>query len=738
MQFKTRLEFFFIVIAFNILYSQRSHLAPSVPFTDEYFGIKIVDEYRNLENLQDPEVMDWMKVQSDFTDSVLDRIPNKDYYLNKRLELEKRQGYFISDLKITGNDKYFYLKRNANEKVAKAYFKIGLYGKEELLYDPIYFISSLKDKAGDSDSRSEFIINMISPSWDGSKIAVSLSEKGKELSEVIIIDVKTKKVYPEVVTHTNPSNIGWIKWLADNSGFFYVYYPETDPKSKLFAKNTKTVLYRIGEDPNQRNEIFSRDHNPSLHIPIEKYPSVLSFNEDDEYYLGMLVDAEDYRKTFIIDKKELLKGSKAWKLLYDKEDKVYYVRLVNKYIYFLSGYGSPNYKLCRTKAANPDFKNPEILISERTNEVIKSYAITKDGVYYTTTKNGVEAKLYLYKEGKDISIRLPYVSGSINLQTKGKEFSDIWITSSGWANDEQRYRYNPADNSFVEENLVPVISYPEFKDIVVEEVTVKSWDGEDIPLSLIYNKNLQKNGNAPLLIYGYGAYAESIRPFFARSYLLWANQGGVFAIAHVRGGGEKGEKWHEEGKKTKKSNSWKDLISCTEYLLNKKYSSLGKVGLWGQSAGGILMGRAITERPDLFKAAIIEVGTLNTLRMQYNGIGGTDADEFGSVESQDGFRSLWEMDAYHHIKKQTKYPSSLIITGINDTRVAPWQSTKFAAKLQANKSSDNPVLLKVNYNSGHGIEDPVYKIHERNSLIFAFAFWQLGHPDYQPKENTNK
>ncbi|WP_292009420.1 prolyl oligopeptidase family serine peptidase [Chryseobacterium sp.] len=737
MYLKTKLRLFFIVLTFNIIYSQTSFKAPSALFTDEYFGVKILDEYRNLEDLHNPEVINWMKNQTDFTNSVLNKIPNKDYYLNKRLELEKRQGYFVSDLKITKNDQYFYMKRNADEKFAKVYYKIGVQGKEELLYDPVTFKSSFNKKEL-KNTQQEFIVNMISPSWDGSRVAISLSEKGKELSEVIIIDVKTKNVHPQIITHTNPSNIGWIKWLSDNSGFFYVYYPEIDPKSKLFAKNTKTILYRIGEDPNQRNDVFSRDHNPELDIPIEKYPSILAFNEDDDYYLSMLVDAEDYRTAFIIDKKDLLKGKKNWRTLYGKEDKVYYVRLANEYIYFLSGYNSPNYKLCRTLAKKPDFENPEVLIPERKDEVIKSYAITRDGIYYTTAKNGIEAKLYIYKNNKDKPIKLPYVSGNVNLQIKGKEFKDIWITCSGWAHEEQRYRYDLDKDSFFNENLVPTTSYPEFENIVVEETTVKSEDGEDIPLSLIYNKNLPRNGNAPLLMYGYGAYGESIRPFFARSYLLWANQGGVFAIAHVRGGGEKGKIWHEEGQKMKKNNSWKDLISCTEYLINEKYSSPGRIGLWGQSAGGILMGRAITERPDLFKAAILEVGTLNTLRIQYNGIGGTDADEFGNIKDYEGFKALLEMDAYHHIKKGIKYPSTLIITGINDTRVAPWQSTKFAAKLLANNSSDNPTLLKVNYDSGHGIEDPVYKIHERNSLIFAFAFWQLGHPDYQPKENTNK
>lgn len=725
--------FLVISILNNFLYSQTS-LAPSIPVTDSYFGAKIVDEYRNLEDLNDPETKRWISTQNDYADLILNKIPRNHYYLDKRLELEKRQGYFISELKIIGNNKYFYLKRNGDEKIAKLYYRNGFDGREELLYDPINFISSSKDSGKDH----EFRINLISPSWDGSRIAISLSEKGKEISEIIIQEVKDRSIHPEIITHANPSSIAGVKWLDDNSGFFYVYYPVIDAKSQLFAKNTEVVLYKIGEDPNQRKDVFSKKNNSELNIATEKYPGILAFNSDDQYYIGMLVDAEDYRDTFIISKEDFFKNKKNWKSLYNKDDKVFYVRLAGNDIYFLSGYNSSNFKLCKTSVQNPNFKNPEVLVPEYKDEVFKSYVITKDGIYYTTTKNGVEAKLYFYRKGQQKLIKLPYVSGNINLQAKGRKFSDIWISCSGWANDEQRYRYELKDDTFILENLVPIIDYPEFKDIVVDEITVKSYDGEDIPLSLIYNKSLKKDSKSPMLIYGYGAYGESIRPFFARSYLLWANQGGIMAIAHVRGGGEKGEKWHIDGRKIKKPNSWKDLISCTEYMINQKYTSPGKIAVWGQSGGGILMGRAITERPDLFKAAIIEVGSLNTLRGKLNGIGGTDADEFGNIENPEGFKSLLEMDTYHHIKKNVEYPATLLITGMNDTRVAPWQSIKFAAKLNAYKKSNNPTLLQVNQNSGHGIEDPTYKIHERNSLIYAFAFWQLGHPDYQPKADTKK
>lgn len=723
----------FITTFFSLcLFAQKTDKAPSKNAIDDYFGNKIIDEYRNLENLKDSSSVKWMKSQTNYANSFINRIPNKDNYLNKRLEFDKKQGYSIYGLRITGNDKYFYLKQGSEERVGKIYFRNGFNGKEELLYDPADFISSFHDAS--DKSNHQFLVNLLSPSWDGSRLAISLTENGKEISEVIVMDVDKTYIHPEIITNTDPASIGGIKWLGDSSGFFYVYYPVTDSNSKEYGKNIQTVLYRIGENPKNLNTIFSDSNNPNLNIEENTYPAIMVFNADDEYYVGNLVDSEDFRRTFIIRKEDLLKGKKNWKPLYNKEDKIPYMRLAGEDIYFLSGYNNTlNYKLCKTNAKNSNFKNPEVLVPEKVDEVITGYLVTKDGVYYTRTKNGVEAKLYLYKDGKERNIPTPFVSGNISLEAKGKDYSDIWITCSGWANDEQRFKYNLKKNAFTPENLTPLVQYPEFADIVAEEITVKSYDGVEVPLSLIHNKNIKKDGNIPVLINGYGAYAESYFPYFSLSYLLWIKQGGMVAIPHVRGGGEKGEQWHIDGQKSKKPNSWKDLIACTEYLINQNYTSPKKIALLGGSAGGILMGRAMTERPDLFRVVLIESGVLNTLRNEYGGVGKSAAQEYGSLSNQDDFKGLLEMDAYHHIKKGIKYPATLVTSGINDPRVSPWMPAKFAAKLLASNASDNPILLKIDYAGGHGGDIPLRQRYANIGDMFAFAFWQLGLPDYQPK-----
>lgn len=722
-------QLIFIIISifyFSLLNAQKNNPAPSIAATDEYFGVKIVDEYRNLEDLDNPSTKKWMREQTDYTNSILDKIPKRKFYLERRLEFDKRQGYSISNLNITNNDKYFYLKKNGNDKVAKLYYRETFSGEEILLYDPANYKGN--------EQNHQFVINYINPDLVGSKIVIAMAEKGKELSEVIIMDVKSKYIYPEVITNTSPANIGGIKWLDDNSGFLYTYFPVKDSKSPDFYKNAQVILYKIGADPKKVIDVFSADNNPELKIDEKKAPIILDSN--DGFYIGMLLDNEYYRKTFIISKQDLLEGKKTWKPLYNKEDKVRSLQLSGNDLFFLSQYNSENYTLCKTNLLKPDFRNPQILISEKKDEVIGQYRITKDGIYYTTIKNGVEAKLYQYKDGKDSLIKLPYTAGNISLQAKGKDFSEIWVSCSGWANEEHRFRYDLKTGLFFSESLTPTTDYPEFRDIIVKEITIKARDGEEIPLSLIYNKNIKLNGKNPILIDAYGAYGYSRNPFFSRIYLLWANQGGIFAIAHVRGGGEKGKKWRLAGYKETKPNTWRDLIDCTEYLINEKYTSKDKVAIWGASAGGITVGRAITERPDLFKAAILEVPSINTLRnvlsMDIN------SEEYGNIKDPKEFNALKEMDAYYHIKKGVKYPATLITAGINDPRVIAWEPVKFAAKLMADSASKNPVLLQIDYDGGHGNNTTAAHGHANLSDIFAFAFWQLGHPDYQPKENIKK
>jgi prolyl oligopeptidase len=323
-------------------------------------------------------------------------------------------------------------------------------------------------------------------------------------------------------------------------------------------------------------------------------------------------------------------------------------------------------------------------------------------------------------------------AGNLSLSTKGFKFEDVWVGISGWTTDFKRYRYIAETGEFRHEQISSMADYPEYENLVVKEVEVPSHDGVLVPLSIIYNKDVGLTGDNPTLVMGYGSYGASLNPFFSPNFLLWTHKGGVFAVAHVRGGGEKGDNWHMGGFKTTKPNTWKDLIACCEYLIDEKYTSSGNIAINSGSAGGILVGRAMTERPDLFAAVIPEVGVMNTVRTENSPNGPVNTPEFGTMADSVEAIALIEMDSYHHLEDGVKYPATLITAGMNDPRVIAWEPAKFAARLMAANASDEPILFLVDYESGHGIGDTKTKQFEGLADVFSFALWQTGHPDFQP------
>ncbi|HEY1629286.1 MAG TPA: prolyl oligopeptidase family serine peptidase, partial [Tepidisphaeraceae bacterium] len=282
-------------------------------------------------------------------------------------------------------------------------------------------------------------------------------------------------------------------------------------------------------------------------------------------------------------------------------------------------------------------------------------------------------------------------------------------------------------------NLRPPGPYDNLDDLISEEVEAKSYDDTPVPLSISHKKGIKFDGSNPTILYAYGAYGMTEDPGFGGTWLTWMQHGGIFAVAHVRGGGERGEEWHLAGYKLTKPNTWRDLIFCAQYLVDRKYTSPAKLGIMGGSAGGITIGRALTERPDLFAAAVPEVGCLNTLRAEFSPNGPPNIPEFGTVTTQEGFEDLLAMDAYHHVHDGWKYPATLITTGSNDPRVASWIPAKFAARLEAANASDKPILLRVDYQGGHGIGESKQQAMEESADEFAFFMWQFGEPAFQPK-----
>lgn len=558
-----------------------------------------------------------------------------------------------------------------------------------------------------------------------------MSPNGSESSTLLIMDVEHKKLFPERIDRCWFPILGWV-WLPDGERLFYTRLQSNDVHDKNRLKNCKVYLHKIGTDPVHDIEFFSRAKYSDSGIQPEELPFVF-YNKDNRYLFALALTVDQSIKMYYAPGSELKNKKINWNTLFKKEDKVNWFNLTDKDIYFYTFKNAPHFKLLKTSLKNPDLEKAEVVIPEPAKGTLTGFSLSNHGIYYTLNKNGIEEKLFFLPYGKKNGeeIKLPFAAGRIILHTKGFKFGDVWVTINGWTHDYQRYRYLRKSHQFKLENLSDVAEYPEYADLTSREVMVSSHDGVKVPLSLIYKKGLVKNNQNRVLIFGYGAYGVPIKPFFSPNFNLWIHEGGLLAVAHVRGGGELGEKWHKAGFKTTKHNTWKDLIACTEYLINQGYTSKPYIAIYSSSAGGILIGRAMTERPDLFAVAIPDVGFLNPLRGEESPNGPVNVPEFGTVKDSTECMALMEMDSYLHLKEGVKYPATSITAGMNDPRVIVWQPAKFAARLQAVNASNKPILFYVDFKAGHGYGNTKSKNFESLADVLSFALWQTGHPKYQ-------
>jgi prolyl oligopeptidase len=362
---------------------------------------------------------------------------------------------------------------------------------------------------------------------------------------------------------------------------------------------------------------------------------------------------------------------------------------------------------------------------------VQSLSAAKDALYIGLADAGYSRVLRIgYKRAKSEALPLPK-QGSGQVVASNPLTDGIFVTVATWTSRGGIYAYDPAKKTFTDTNLRPRGKFDEVAGYEFEEVKAPSWDGTLIPLSIIHKAGLALDGTNPTLMSGYGAYGISSNVNFDPIRLAWLERGGILAYAHVRGGGEYGSQWHLAGQKLNKPNTWKDFIACGEYLVNHHYTSSARLAGQGGSAGGILIGRAMTERPDLFGAAVINVGCTDLIRMETTPNGVPNIPEFGSTATEDGFRGLLEMSALHHVNDEIAYPAVLLAHGINDPRVDPWMSAKMTARLQAATSSRRPVLFRVNYEAGHGIGSTKAQTQAERADTWAFLLWQFGMKDFQ-------
>ncbi len=716
---KTILFILVVLFCTNVFAQWNYPSTKTADVVDTYFGINYHDPYRWLEDFKDPNAVYWFKAQADYTDQVMNNIAGRDELISEWIKLDKQQPPVIYT-PVKEGGRIFYQKRMPGEKVSKVYYRENIDATDQLLFDPLTFIEG-----------KTLSVESIIPSYDGKKLLIGYAEKGAEVQTIQVMNVDTKQFLPDVISAT----AGAIGWTFDDKAFMYMWIKSADNTDPTGRLNPKTKLHTLGTESKTDIDFFSNESYPALKIDPRVYPFVFLAKDSKDYVFAAEGSVQPELKVYYAPFSQFNSGKINWKVLCTPDDKlVRSVDVAGDKIFAVTYKGAKNYKLVSTDLKNPNWAKPKIIAPEK-SMTLESFTRCKDFLLLSYS-DGINNHFFKYnlKTETTTEVKLPF-SGSAYASCMDTKTNEYLVSITSWNKPFTEFLYNAETDAFSPSPFNQPLVFPdEYKDLMVEEVEVKGHDGVMVPLSIIYKKGTKKDGSNVCFMDSYGAYGSSMSPYFSTRLNSLAVKGVVIAIPHVRGGSEKGQEWYEAGFKTTKPNTWKDFISCAEYLIAQGYTTASKLGGTGTSAGGILITRAITERPDLFAAAICNVGCANAMRLEFSSNGPVNIPEFGTVKDSIECKALYEMDGMQHVKPGVKYPAVICVAGWTDPRVVAWQPGKFAAAMQNASTSGKPVLMKVNYDNGHFTEDREVTFANFADQ-FAFVMWQCGHPDFQLKKN---
>lgn len=665
--------------------------APAQPVTETFFGREVTDRFRNLEDLSDSSVMNWYKAQAAYSDEQLSKLPLRDSIYIEIKNLNHKFNYQIAigpgRFPVYRGSKIFYIKTFAGEQVGKLYCK-PRNGSDILIFDP-----NKNNSIGLLSTISGFSVNN-----DGSTVCVIVTSGGREIGDLRTIDTRTKQHIDSIERVWMPAD--WI----DNKTFSYTQAPTEDVHNQGFLSNHQSKKHIVGRDPASDPVLLSYKNNPEIVQDSAKFPQVYLPHKDARYIVGVVATVEQFADVYLSSFNPSGSTALKWHPFIKKEDQILQFTIQGDKAFGLSLKDDKKGRILLTSAANPDWKKAKVIAEGDRGSIsgLNPFTVTKNYLYYVESY-GVEVKLYRVNldGSQKMEMKLP-VTGMVIPSSESPIESNLKIFVISYTHPTIIYDFDEAKHSIIQPGLWLMPKVGGLDNVEVEEVYVPSYDGTKIPLTIIKPKGIKKDGSHKVLVYGYGNYGTVEPPLFQPSLTIMARHDVIKAIAHVRGGGEFGEAWRLGGFKSTKPNTWKDAIACAEYMIKEGYTQPSRMGIMGISAGGILAGRAMTERPDLFAVAIPEVGVLNTLRYEFTPNGPNHIGEFGTIKNEDDFKNLYEMDSYAHIKEGVKYPATLVTGGLNDPRVILWQPGKFAAKLQEASASGKPVWFRIDMQGGHG------------------------------------
>ena len=571
-------------------------------------------------------------------------------------------------------------------------------------------------------------ISYFVPSNDGKRVAVGLAAGGSENATISVVDVASRKTLD---TGVDRADFGVTAWSDDNATFYYLkrqaIVAGEAPTAKYF--NVKAYAHTVGSPAASDVAVFGAGVNPRVDVPPTSFAAFV-VSPLSPYLAGVLINGVARFVTVYTAPKAAIANPATipWKLTIRPDDKVSDVQIHGDRLYALTAKDAPRFKVISNRVGEDIARATDVVAAG--TRVIDAIAAASDALYVRSREDGLGRITRIsYTDGKATDIALP-VQGTISGFSAEDDRPGFVVRLESWTTSPLWYAYD-GTSATVADTKLDARSSVDFGSIVADEVKVPARDGTLVPLSIVHRKDLKLDGSNPTLLYAYGSYGISTDPSFNAGRLAFLERGGIYAFAHVRGGGEYGEEWHLAGKDKNKVKTFYDFIDCATWLEKQGYTSPAKLGARGGSAGGITMGMSIDTAPQLFAAVLDEVPVSDELRIETTANGPANVPEFGSVKSQGGFDNLYAASAYHHIAKGTKYPAVMLTTGINDPRVDPWQAAKMAAALSTATTSGKPILLRVDYDGGHGgIGGSKAQGVATAADEFSFLLWQFGDPEF--------
>ncbi len=687
---------------------------PRRPVTGEYQGIKVTEDYRWLENWDDPEVKRWSAAQNARSREYLDHLPAR-----SAIQQFLKQAYSGSSAA------YYDLQFRGGTLFAMKY-------QPPQQQPTLVALASAQDPAGAkvvfdpnaASAKGSTAVDFYVPSLDGKFVAAALSENGSEDSSAHVFEVATGKELSDVVPRVNFATAGGsLEWKGDSSGFYYTRYPQGNERPPEDANFYQQVYFhRLGTNPREDIYVAGKDFPRIAEIQLHA-------SDDGRWLIAAVANGDGGEFAHYV-----MDAAGHWTQITHFADGIVAVKPgPDAALYLLSRKDAPRGQILRLPLEHLNLADAKIVVPQSSGAAgddsgrasIENFAPAPGRLYVTDIVGGPSRIRVFDLEGHLLpGPPIPPVSAVRQLvPTRG---GDALFNVSTYLEPSAWYRFDAAGGKSIRTALFRT-SPLHFDDTEVVREFAVSKDGTRVPVNVIRRRGTRLDGTNPTLLEGYGGYGISMQPYFLGAFTrAWLDQGGVYAIANLRGGAEYGEEWHQEGRLTRKQNVFDDFIACAQHLIEAKYTSPAHLAIIGGSNGGLLMGAAFTQRPDLFRAVVSYVGIYDMLRVELDPNGAFNVTEFGTVKDPDQFKALYAYSPYHHVADGTAYPAILFPTGENDHRVNPMQSRKMTARLQAATSSGHPILLRTSSNAGHGIGTALDEQIEEDADVLSFLFNQLG------------